>query len=118
MKGRNWDRASLPPEEGKVFVLEDKGTTAVTRTRKMPLQTHRIDIGAAQLNWYCDEVERADFIPVYYVLPRPPWNGSAALGMSPSRQHAGLPQMPARLPSGHTLAAAPTCAANSLDSAA
>jgi hypothetical protein len=85
MKGRNWDRASLPFEEGKVFVFEDKGTTAVTRRRKRPLQTHRIDIDATQLNWYCDEVESANFIPVYYVLPRPPWNGSASSGHVPEQ---------------------------------
>jgi hypothetical protein len=26
---------------------------AINRARKTPLQTHRIDIGAAQLDWYC-----------------------------------------------------------------
>jgi hypothetical protein len=50
MKGRNWDRAFLPPEAGMVFIFEDKGTTAVTRTRKPPLQTHRIDIRPDQLD--------------------------------------------------------------------
>jgi hypothetical protein len=78
MKGRNWDRAALPLEEGEIFIFEDKGTMAVRRSRKEPLQTHRIDIGADQLNWYCDEVEPASDIPVYYVLPRPPWNGGAS----------------------------------------
>jgi hypothetical protein len=83
MKGRNWDRSFLPREAGSVFILEDKGTTAVTRTRKRPLQTHRIDIGSAQLDWYCDEVEPASTIPVYYVLPRPPWTGGASSGHVP-----------------------------------
>jgi hypothetical protein len=86
MRGCNWDRAFLPLEEGKVFIFEDKGTTAVTRTRKRPLQTHRIEIGEAQLNWYCDEVEPASMIPVYYILPRPPWNGGAGSGHVP--EHA------------------------------
>ena len=39
MKGRNWDRAFVPLEAGMVFIFEDKGTTAVTRMRKRPLQT-------------------------------------------------------------------------------
>ena len=85
MRGRNWDRAFLPLEAGKVFIFEDNGTTAVTRTRKRPLQTHRIDIGVAQLNRYCDEVEPASMIPVYYVLPRPPWNGGADSGHVPEQ---------------------------------
>ena len=85
MRGRNWDRAFLPLEAGRVFIFEDKGTTAVTRTRKRPLQTHRIEIDAAQLNWYCDEVEPASRIPVYYVLPRPPWNGGAGSGHVPEQ---------------------------------
>ena len=76
---------SLPLEAGKVFIFEDKGTTAVTRTRKRPLQTHRIDIGADQLDWYCDEVEPASMIPVYYVLPRPPWSGGASSGHVPEQ---------------------------------
>src|SRR6202034_84923 len=84
-KGRNWDRAFLPSEAGKIFIFEDKGTTAVTRSQKMPLQTHRIEIGTAQLDWYCDEVEAASSIPVYYVLPRPPWNGGASSGHIPEQ---------------------------------
>lgn len=84
-KGRNWDRSFLPREGGRVFIFEDKGTTAVTRTRKEPLQTYRIDIRPAQLDWYCDEVEPASMIPVYYVLPRPPWNGGASSGPVPKQ---------------------------------
>jgi hypothetical protein len=76
---------SFPLKQGKVFIFEDKGTTAVTRTRKRPLQTRRIEIGAAQLNWYCDEVEPASMIPVYYVLTRPPWNGGASFGHVPEQ---------------------------------
>jgi hypothetical protein len=95
MKGRNWDRAFLPLEEGKVFILEVKGTTAVARTRKQPLQTHRIEVDAAQLDWYCDEVEETSMIPVYYVLPQPPWTGSSSSGPVPEQaacrvaSHAG-----------------------------
>jgi hypothetical protein len=85
MKGRNWDRAFLPPEAGMIFIFEDKGTTAVTRTQKRPLQTHRIDIRADQLDWYCDVVEPASMIPVYYVLPRPPWDGGASSGHVPEQ---------------------------------
>lgn len=85
MRGRNWDRAFQPFDEGKVFILEDKGTMAVTRTRKTPLQTHRIEIGAAQLDWYCDEVKPESMIPTYYVLPRPPWNGAAGSGPVPGQ---------------------------------
>jgi hypothetical protein len=71
--------------ERRVFILEDKGTTAVTRTRKKPLKTHRIDISPAQLDWYCNEVESAGATPVYYVLPRPPWNGGAISGHVPEQ---------------------------------
>lgn len=85
MKGRNWDRASRLPEAGVVFIFEDKGTTAVTRTRNPPLQTHRIDIRADQLDWYCDVVEPESMIPVYYVLPRPPWNGGVSSGHVPEQ---------------------------------
>jgi hypothetical protein len=85
MKGRNWDRAFLPLEEGRIFIFEDKGTTAVTRTQKKPLKTHRIDIDVVQLDWYCDEVEPVSGIPVYYVLPQPPWNGGAGSGHVPEQ---------------------------------
>jgi hypothetical protein len=85
MKGRNWDRAVLPLEEGRVFIFEDKGTRAVTRRRRQPLQTHRIDIHAPQLDWYCDEVEPASDIPVYYVLPRPPWSGGVGSSLVPEQ---------------------------------
>ena len=85
MKGRNWDRAFRPPEAGMIFIFEDKGTTAVTRTRKPPLHTHRIDIRADQLDWYCDEIEPSGMIPVYYVLPQPPWNGGASSGHVPEQ---------------------------------
>jgi hypothetical protein len=85
MKGRNWDRAAALLGEGRVFLFEDKGTTPVTRKRKAPLQTHRIDIDRAQLDWYCDEVEPAEDVPVYYVLPKPPWKGSASSGHVPEQ---------------------------------
>ena len=78
MKGRNWDRAVNVLGEGKIFLFEDKGTTAVRRKRKPPLQTHRINIDWLQLDWYCDEVEPVSDIPVYYVLPKPPWKGSVS----------------------------------------
>jgi len=77
IRGRNWDRAVRLLGTGKIFIFEDKATTAVARKRKTPLSTHRIDIGRAQLNWYCDEIEPGNGgIPVYYVLPNPPWKGS------------------------------------------
>jgi hypothetical protein len=76
IKQTNWDYgASLG--EGKIFILEDKGTTAVERRRQKPLDTHRIHIDMDQLDWYCDEVEPATGVPVYYVLPQPPWIGAA-----------------------------------------
>ena len=93
MKGRNWDRAFRPFESGMAFIFEDKGTTAVTRTRKPPLQTHRIDIRADQLDWYCDEVEPASMIPVYYVLPQPPWDGGASSGHVGSPYLTGVPSI-------------------------
>lgn len=46
-------RAAALLGEGRVFLFEYKGTTSVTRKRKAPLQTHRIDIDRAQLDWYC-----------------------------------------------------------------
>lgn len=70
----NWDYgASLG--EGKLFILEDKATEPVQRKIKQPLLTHRITIGRDQLDWYCDEVEPVTGLPVYYVLPQPPWHG-------------------------------------------
>jgi hypothetical protein len=72
----NWDYG-LSLGDGKLFILEDKGTSAVHRRRKKPLDTHRIDIDLRQLAWYCDQVEPATGVPVYYVLPRPPWIGGA-----------------------------------------
>ncbi len=70
----NWDYG-LSLGDGKLLILEDKGTTAVSRKRKKPLDTHRIDIHIGQLSWYCDEVEPVTEVPVYYVLPQPPWFG-------------------------------------------
>jgi len=76
IRGRNWDRAVHLLGAGKIFILEDKATTAVARKRTTPLNTHRIDIGRVQFDWYCDEIEPDGGIPVYYVLPDPPWKGS------------------------------------------
>jgi hypothetical protein len=72
----NWDYG-LSLGDGKLLILEDKGTTAVLRKRKKPLDTHRIDIDVDQLTWYCDDVEPATGVPVYYVLPQPPWFGDS-----------------------------------------
>jgi hypothetical protein len=118
MRERNWDRAFLPLEAGKVFIFEDKGTTAVTRMRKRPLPTHRIEIGAAQLDWYSDEVEPASMIPVYYVLPRPPLNGGTGSGHVPEQAICRITQTPVRSLNGLTSAVAATCARNSLADAA
>jgi len=68
----NWDYG-LSLGDGKLFILEDKGTTAIRRKRKKPLDTHSIYIDTDQLAWYCNQVERAADVPVYYVLPKPPW---------------------------------------------
>jgi hypothetical protein len=70
----NWDYgASLG--DGKVLILEDKATTPVKRKRKPPTDTHWIDVPRAQLDWYCDEIEPTLNVPVFYVLPAPPWVG-------------------------------------------
>lgn len=70
----NWDYgASLG--DGKVLILEDKATTPVRRKRKAPIETHWIDVPRSQLDWYCDHVEPALNVPVFYVLPAPPWRG-------------------------------------------
>jgi hypothetical protein len=110
MKGRNWDRAAALLGEGRVFLFEDKGTTPVTRKRKAPLQTHRIDIDRAQLDWYCDEVEPAEDVPVYYVLPRLPGKAARAPATSRSRSPAGSRRQRGRSSTGLTSSAAPTCA--------
>jgi hypothetical protein len=52
----NWDYG-LSLGDGKIFILEDKGTSPVARTRRHPLLTHKIDVDRSQLDWYCDEVE-------------------------------------------------------------
>jgi hypothetical protein len=110
MKGRNWDRAAALLGEGKVFLFEDKGTTAVTRKRKAPLHTHRIDIDRAQLDWYCDEVEPTEDVPVYYVLPKPPWKGSVSSGHVPEQVASRVTSPEGRSRSGLTSSAAPSCA--------
>jgi hypothetical protein len=70
----NWDYG-FSLGDGKIFILEDKGTSPVTRKRKHPLLTHSIDVDRPQLDWYCNEVEQGWGVPVYYVLPNPPWPG-------------------------------------------
>jgi hypothetical protein len=74
IKGANWDRA-VSLGKGRIFILEDKGTTAVKRTSKKPLETHRIEIRQHQLDEYCNKIDIAGGTPVYYVLPQPPWTG-------------------------------------------
>ncbi len=68
----NWDYG-VSLGDGKLFILEDKATRPVTRKRKRPLSTHWINVPRAQLDWYCDEVEPKLGVPVFYVLPAPPW---------------------------------------------
>jgi len=70
----NWDYG-LSLGDGKLLIFEDKGTTGVARKQKQPLETHRINIDIDQLSWYCNEVEPTTGVPVYYVLPKPPWFG-------------------------------------------
>jgi hypothetical protein len=79
----NWDYG-LSIGDGKIFILEDKGTSPVVRTRRPPLQTHKIDVDRSQLDWYCAEVEPHWGVPVYYVMPNPPWLGP----------HTGPPVVP------------------------
>jgi len=80
----NWDYG-LSLGDGKIFIFEDKGTTAVPRKRKSPLDTHRIYIDIDQLTWYCDRVEQATGVPVHYVLPRPPWIGNSGSDVVPDQ---------------------------------
>lgn len=79
--GSNWDMGAALGN-GKVFILENKATTAVSRTREQPLETHKIDIDLDQLDWYCDEVDK--LVETYYVLPSPPWRGKPDLELVPS----------------------------------
>lgn len=79
----NWDYG-IALGDGKIFILEDKGTTPISRKRRKPLETHRIDIDRRQLRWYCSEVEATWELPVYYVLPQPPWPA----------EHTGPPTVP------------------------
>lgn len=73
-RGANWDfGVSLGP--GKVLVLEDKATSPVRRTVIPPLDTHRVYIARNQLDEYCDHIEPGQRVPVFYVLPAPPWQG-------------------------------------------
>jgi len=55
----NWDfGASLG--NGKVFILENKATTPISRQRKTPLETHRIQVDPDQLDWYCEAEDKAE----------------------------------------------------------
>ena len=111
IRGRNWDRAIRLLGTGKIFIFEDQATTAVARKRKTPLNTHRIDIGRAQIDWYCDEIERDNGgIPVYYVLPNPPWKGCPDSVSVPEQAACQSPHPQALSPSGPTSSAAPPCA--------
>jgi hypothetical protein len=73
----NWDIAASM-RDGKALILENKGTEPVERSKKAPLQTHRIHIDTDQLDNYCDVVEPTSGLPVFYVLPNPPWQGNPA----------------------------------------
>lgn len=63
----NWD-FGIGLGEGITFILEDKGTTPTKHS-------HVIEIDRDQLNKYCRITESDTGIPVYYVLPKPPWHG-------------------------------------------
>lgn len=69
----DWD-AAADLGEGKLFLLEDKGTTFLLRSRKQPHEVHRITLNRAQLDRYCDEIDQPGQ-PLFYVLPSPPWSG-------------------------------------------
>lgn len=80
----NWDYG-LSLGNGKLFIFEDKGTTTVQRTLKMPLDTHRIYFDIEQLTWYCDRVECVTGVPTYYILPQPPWLGDSGSEVVPNQ---------------------------------
>jgi hypothetical protein len=75
LEDTNWDYG-VSLGDGKIFIMEDKATSPIERVRKAPLHTHRIEINRTQLAWYCDDVEPDLQVPVFYVLPAPPWQGA------------------------------------------
>lgn len=110
IRGRNWDRAIRLLGTGKIFIFEDQATP-VARKRKTPLNTHRIDIGRAQIDWYCDEIERDNGGTPSTTFSRIHLGRGARIPYpSRSRQPAGSPHPQALSPSGPTSSAAPPCA--------
>jgi len=71
--GNNWDYG-VGLGDGKVLILEDKATEWSVGAAAAGGR-HTIIIDLPQLDWYCFTVEPAQGVPVYYVLPVPPWNG-------------------------------------------
>lgn len=69
----NWDYG-VGLGDGKVFILEDKATEWSTGAGPAGGR-HTIMIDLRQLDWYCNTVEPEQGVPVYYVLPVPPWDG-------------------------------------------
>ncbi len=80
----NWDYgASLG--DGKLFILENKATDPKYVVRPTAMDTHRIRIDLRQLAWYCESIEPNYGVPVYYVLPRPPFAGEPTPGVVPAQ---------------------------------
>ncbi len=80
----NWDYgASLG--DGKLFILENKAADPKHLVGPPAMDTHRIRIDLGQLAWYCDIVEPNYTVPVYYVLPCPPFAGEPTPGVVPAQ---------------------------------
>jgi hypothetical protein len=62
-----WDRG-VDLGEGKSFIFENKATELVK-----PGNDHVIEINHPQLDRYCELTREANQLPIYYVLPDPPW---------------------------------------------
>lgn len=66
-KDANWD-FGIQLGSGNIFILEDKATSPTKNA-------HTIGIDPDQLDHYCWIDDGTPGIPVYYVLPKPPWKG-------------------------------------------
>ncbi len=67
----NWDTAFATYGSGKAFILENKGCLTARNS-----DNHRIEIDTEQLDSYTTWSP----IPVYYILPDPPWTASSSIG--------------------------------------
>ena len=85
----NWDYG-VGLGQGKIFILEDKATEWSVGAAAAGGR-HTIVIDLPQLDWYCLMVEPTHRVPVYYVLPVPPWNGEPAGVVPPESAHRTAP---------------------------